>query len=152
VDPGAIAQTNGLQGALVVYPGQVLRIPKVQWVNIVIGPVCAPQFVSPFPGLPVPTATSAAPLPTATPSGPPLVLEIHIDCVDNCNSSEGNYVLRFNLSASGGIQPYTFDPVPPFDVTVPHCTTGTDLVSVRSADGQFVQETWSYHDPSCPSP
>jgi LysM repeat protein len=150
--PGAIAQANGLQIALTVFPGQTLLIPKIQWVTIIPGPVCAPQFVSPFPGLPVPTATSAAPPASATPSGPPLVLHVENFCAGNCGSSEGDYVIRFNLSASGGIAPYMFSPGQTFDVTVPHCTTGTGMVSVSSADGQFVQQAWSFSDVSCPSP
>ena len=97
--PTAIAQVNGTAS---LTPGQILRIPAVQWENIPAGPVCPPQFTSPFPGLtptntpaaapsvttvpptdkPDPTDTSAAPvapsktptsIPTSTPSKIPTV-------------------------------------------------------------------------------
>ncbi|MBM4424177.1 MAG: LysM peptidoglycan-binding domain-containing protein [Chloroflexi bacterium] len=77
--PGAIAEANGLGPESFVYPGQVLVIPAAQWFNIPDGPVCNPQFDSPYPGLPVTTpvptgasanaATSTAtPAPTDTPN------------------------------------------------------------------------------------
>src|SRR5205823_11253924 len=50
--PAAIAQANGLMTPFTVYPGQTLKIPAVQWDDILPGPVCAPQFKSPYPGLP----------------------------------------------------------------------------------------------------
>jgi LysM repeat protein len=59
--PAAISQANNLSATASVEAGQVLAIPQVQWVNISPGPVCAPQFVSPFPGLPLPSATPGAP-------------------------------------------------------------------------------------------
>ena len=63
--PNAIAQANNINLGTEVQFGQVLAIPAVQWVNIPPGPVCPPQFDSPFPGLPVSTST---PLATDTPS------------------------------------------------------------------------------------
>lgn len=63
--PNAIAQANNIDLNAGVQFGQVLAIPAVQWVNIPPGPVCPPQFNSPFPGLPVSTDTPVA---TVTPS------------------------------------------------------------------------------------
>jgi LysM repeat protein len=76
VEPGAIGQANNLGNDLLIDAGQVLRIPRVQWRNISNGPVCAPQFNSPFPGLPFspsPTPLTEPPTPevTATPVCPP---------------------------------------------------------------------------------
>ncbi len=71
--PGAIAQANALTGSSILSIGQVLNIPAAQWVNIPAGPVCAPQFQSPFTGLapssgssPTSTPTTATPTPSAT--------------------------------------------------------------------------------------
>jgi LysM repeat protein len=69
--PNAIAQANNINIGTDVQFGQVLAIPAVQWVNIPPGPVCPPQFNSPFPGLPVSTDTPVAtdtPSITATPT------------------------------------------------------------------------------------
>ncbi|MEK7323849.1 MAG: LysM peptidoglycan-binding domain-containing protein, partial [Chloroflexota bacterium] len=69
--PNAIAQANNINLGTEVQFGQVLAIPAVQWVNIPPGPVCPPQFDSPFPGLPVSTSTPVAtdtPSITATPT------------------------------------------------------------------------------------
>jgi LysM repeat protein len=70
--PSAIAQVNGLTTASSLTVGQTLAIPDVQWVDISIGPVCAPQFKSKYPGLPVTTVTPAAttPAPVATTPSP----------------------------------------------------------------------------------
>ncbi len=67
--PTAIARANGLPTSFNIIPGQTLGIPAVQWLNIPSGPVCATQFVSPFPGLPAATPTAPptiTPTPTAT--------------------------------------------------------------------------------------
>jgi LysM repeat protein len=64
--PSAIAGANNLAPFSLLSPGQVLSIPAVQWVNIPSGPICATQFVSPFPGLPLST-TPLAGLPPSTP-------------------------------------------------------------------------------------
>lgn len=72
--PNAIAQANNINLGTDVQFGQVLAIPAVQWVNIPPGPVCPPQFDSPFPGLPVSTDTPVAtdtPFITATPTSTP---------------------------------------------------------------------------------
>jgi|SRR5579859_453442 len=58
--PGAIAQANGLSQTFSLAPGQALNIPAVQWTGIPDGPICAPQFQSPFPGLIASTPTRAA--------------------------------------------------------------------------------------------
>jgi len=72
--PSAIAQTNGLDVGIVLSPGLVLNIPAVQWASVPPGPVCAAQFVSPFPSLPTPTSTiPVIALPTRT-----LVPEVEI--------------------------------------------------------------------------
>ena len=63
--PDAIAQANGLVSPFNLSLGQVLNIPAVQWTAIAPGPVCAAQFISPFPGLPV--VPTLIPIPTATP-------------------------------------------------------------------------------------
>jgi LysM repeat protein len=60
VDPAAIAAANNLGSNLQLTAGQALRIPAVQWRNISNGPVCPPQFNSPYPGLPVTTPTVTA--------------------------------------------------------------------------------------------
>jgi LysM repeat protein len=62
--PNAIAQVNGLAAPFNLVLDQALRIPANQWVDIAPGPVCPPQFLSPFPGLVViPTATPTSSLP-----------------------------------------------------------------------------------------
>jgi LysM repeat protein len=144
--PAAIAQTNGLQNPFTVFPGQVLRIPEIQWRTISAGPVCPAQFVSPFPGLVVPTATSAA---TAIPAGPPLVIQLNFNCVVNCASQDGTYVIRFEASASGGTPPYSFSPAQFFDLPVQHCTNASGTVSVTSADGQTASMPWFFEDVNC---
>lgn len=138
--PFAIAQANGLPPLSTVIQGQTLNIPEVQWFNISPGPVCSTQFASPFPGLPVATAT---------PSGPPLNVALGLLCVSNCGSREGDYVVRVTVSATGGVEPYTYDPAQIHDVTIPHCTEGQGSVTVTSADGQSVTSGWFYHDVSC---
>jgi len=71
VEPAAIGAANNLGRDLLITAGQVLRIPAVPWRNISAGPVCPPQFRSPYPGLPVPSVMptlTATPLRTATPT------------------------------------------------------------------------------------
>lgn len=73
VEPAAIGRANGLANDLRLTAGQSLRIPRVQWRNISNGPVCAPQFNSPFPGLPyAPSATPAGELPTPVVTATPV--------------------------------------------------------------------------------
>ncbi len=72
--PTSIAQANGLPALANIFPGQILLIPAAQWVTIAPGPVCPPQFASPFPSLaatstPIPTVIippTITPTPTAT--------------------------------------------------------------------------------------
>ena len=71
--PSEIEQTNGVT---TIFPGQVLLIPAAQWVNIPLGPVCVPQFDSPFPNLADATSTASAAtqqaaIATATPTDTP---------------------------------------------------------------------------------
>ncbi|MGQ0600744.1 MAG: FecR domain-containing protein, partial [Anaerolineales bacterium] len=70
--PEAIATSNNLAVNAQLNVGNQLLIPRVQWTNISPGPVCQPQFASPFPGLPFITATrapvSASATPTLTPT------------------------------------------------------------------------------------
>jgi len=69
--PTAIAAVNAINASANLTVGQNLRIPAVQWTAITPGPVCTPQFQSPFPGLPAtPTITTTA-TPSATPSVTP---------------------------------------------------------------------------------
>ncbi|MGH2347877.1 MAG: LysM peptidoglycan-binding domain-containing protein, partial [bacterium] len=144
--PAAIAQASGIPSPFTVFPGQVLRVPAVQWVNILPGPVCAPQFQSPFPGLPFATETPGA---SATAANPPLSLSLNLQCVVNCGSNQGDYTIRIEALVSGGAEPYTFDPGQTFERTFPHCVDGAGTVTVTSADGQTASAPWSFHDVSC---
>jgi LysM repeat protein len=58
--PAAIASANGINAAASLTVGQSLRIPAVRWTSITPGPICTPQFTSPFPGLATATATATA--------------------------------------------------------------------------------------------
>lgn len=146
--PAAIAQANGLQQTFLISSGQVLKIPAVQWRNIAPGPVCQPQFASPFPGLPVPSATLAA---SPTPAGPPLVVHLDYHCIANCGSKQGTYEIHVDVVASGGVAPYAYSPAQSYDVRdLPHCVTGQGTASVTSADGQTAEASWKYLDTSCP--
>ena len=66
--PNAIADANGLEVISTLNAGQVLRIPRIPWINIPAGETCRPQFSPPFPTLsaPSPIATTLAPPPTWT--------------------------------------------------------------------------------------
>ena len=147
--PEAIAQANNLPFPFFIRSGDVLAIPAVQWPVILPGPVCATQFVSPFPGLVVATPTLAA---TATPAGPPLKVSVNFNCIANCGSSEGTYTIHVEITATGGIGPYSYNPAQSYDVSFPHCTDSSGTVSATSADGQTAVAIWSYHDVNCPPP
>jgi hypothetical protein len=70
--PAAIALANNRALNSPLTPGERLSIPAIQWDGIPSGPVCPPQFNSPFPGLPASTATSTATfVPSSTPTVPP---------------------------------------------------------------------------------
>lgn len=146
VTPGAIAQANNLPANFNVRAGQVLAIPAVQWFNITPGPVCATQFPSLYPGLPVGPPTAIA---TSTPAGAPLAITLEWHCIDNCGSNQGTYTIRITASISGGIGPYTFNPGQLYDEIHDHCTDSAGNVGVTSADGQQAIASWSYHDVSC---
>lgn len=68
--PGAIAAANNLDAAAPLTIGQRLAIPAAQWTTIAAGPVCGPQFQSPFPGLPTATITATLSPAPATPICP----------------------------------------------------------------------------------
>jgi LysM repeat protein len=146
--PAAIAQANGLSQIFLLIAGQALQIPAVQWLNIAPGPVCPPQFASPFPGLPVPTNGLAASLASA---GQPLAVSLVFYCILNCGSKDGTYELQVDVRASGGVMPYTYDPAQSFDVSnLPHCQAGQGSVTVTTSDNQTRQATWTYIDAACP--
>jgi len=154
--PAAIVQANGLSTPFTVVPGQKLKIPAVQWGNILSGPVCAPQFNSPYPGLPV-TSPTPPPAPTTTgaatsppPTTPPLSLSIHFQCLSGCDSGE-TYIMRITAVVTGGWTPYTFYPAQVQDLTFPHCVDQSGTVTVTSADGQILTSPWTQHDVSCPT-
>jgi LysM repeat protein len=161
--PAAIAQANGLTTPFTVVPGQTLKIPAVQWTDIIAGPVCAPQFQSPYPGLPVttpipPTATApAGPVATSAPptnpppTAAPLTLTLHFQCLTGCDGGD-TYVVRISAEASGGRAPYTFAPAQVQDLTFPHCIDQSGTVMVTDADGKSLTSPWTQHDPSCPTP
>lgn len=67
--PEAIAAANNLAVNARLSVGSTLVIPAVPWTNISNGPVCQPQFNSPYPGLPFVTATRAPLVATLTPTG-----------------------------------------------------------------------------------
>ncbi len=150
--PAAIAQANGLSLPFTILPGQTLQIPKVQWTAIQPGPVCAPQFTSPFPGLPVSTEPPVTP---GTPAATTLTLFAKVTCVSNCTSATGEYGLQIDTQVGGGLAPYDYNPGVSYLLTFSHCVDGVDLsgsVSVTSVDGQTATATWTYHDAACPPP
>jgi LysM repeat protein len=70
--PNAIAQVNGLSAPFALSPGQILRIPAVRWDRLISGPVCTPQFSSPFAALPTaPILTTATVIASAAPTCAP---------------------------------------------------------------------------------
>ena len=145
--PSAIVQANGLTQTFSISPGQVLKIPAAQWTNIADGPVCAPQFQSPFLGLPAPTGTAPA---YPAPGVVRLSFALNLNCVFNCGGKDGSYVVRLQIVPAGGLPPYGYIPAQIFDVTMPHCTPGEGSVTLLSADGQSAQASWVYDDVACP--
>ncbi len=153
VEPNAIGQHNGLPAPYLVRADQVLRIPAVRWNTIAPGPVCAPQFNSPYPGLPFLTPTPTAPAETGTPAPALTVVEVAALCIGNCNDQSPTYRLKIIVTASGGAAPLTYSPGREFQLDFPRCTKASGTVTVRSADGQTATGTWVYDDPVCtPSP
>ncbi|MBL8056197.1 MAG: FecR domain-containing protein [Anaerolineales bacterium] len=155
--PDAIIQVNGLPAPGLVTAGVVLRIPAVRWVNISDGPVCVPQFQSPYPGLPVPTETPAVtPVPAESPTlASPLMLNpVAALCIGNCDDAAAStYRLKIIVSTSGGAEPLSYSPGQQFELDFPRCTKAAGEVTVTSADGQVVTGSWVYDDPACtPAP
>jgi LysM repeat protein len=152
--PAAIAQTNGLREPFTLFAGQTLIIPGVPWDRISSGPVCAPQFESPYPGRPylTPTPTPpSAPAESATPAGALTVAEVAALCIGNCaDPSAPTYRLRIIVTAAGGAPPLTYTPGREFDQDFPRCTKASGTVTVTSADGQTATGAWVYDDTACP--
>ena len=148
VQPDAIAQANDMQ-TLNVMAGETLNIPPVQWVDIAPGPVCTPQFKSPYPGLlfntPAPTGIG------------PLTLALTVQCTANCDTLAHDYYLHIEPHVTGGVAPYTLHPGIGLDAQFNsrpfgHCSDVHGEVTVTSADGQSASTAWSYHDSACPTP
>ncbi|MGQ0601510.1 MAG: FecR domain-containing protein [Anaerolineales bacterium] len=163
VEPNAILRANN---ATIIFAGQRLRIPAVRWFNIASGPVCQPQFESPYPHppfigttpvptpLPLPTAaeTSTGEPPSAVPTL--TIREVAALCIGNCNDpNAATYRLRIIVSIDGGMGPYTVNPGPgfEFDLDFTRCTRANGIVSVTSADGQSASGSWVYDDVACPT-
>jgi LysM repeat protein len=155
--PDAILQANSLAAPGTVAAGVVLRIPAVRWDNILPGPVCAPQFQSPYPGLPAPSETPAA---SATPAEPPTaappleIREVAALCIGNCTDpTAGTYRLLIIVTTAGGAEPLTYSPGQQFQQDFPRCTKAAGEVTVISADGQVATSSWVYDDVACtPTP
>ena len=148
VQPDAIAQANDMQ-SLNVIAGETLNIPPVQWVDIAPGPVCTPQFTSPYPGLPFNT-----PAPTGI---GPLTLSLTVQCTANCDTLAADYHLHIEPHVTGGLAPYNLHPGIGLDsnfnsMPFGHCSDVHGQVTVTSADGQTATTAWSYHDSACPTP
>lgn len=147
VDWRAIAHANGVPYPYAVRAGQNLIIPADRWMNILPGPVCAPQFTSPFPGLPYETPTPPA---TATPAPPLNFIEVAVLCVGGCNAEAPAFRIRIISRAEGGAPPLIFSPAVEFDVDAPRCSVRSGTVTVTSADGQQASRSWWYGDEFCP--
>lgn len=164
VSPDAILEANNLTANSRLFAGQRLGIPIVRWNNILPGPVCAPQFQSLFPGLPVstepPSATNppeASPTPEVSPTvaGPLTITEVAALCQTGCDSASPTYTLLIVVTVQGGVEPYTVQPGPglTFTLTLNRCESRTDTVTVTSADGQTASRTWQHQDTYCsPTP
>lgn len=155
--PDAILQANGLPAPGTVAAGVVLRIPAVRWENILPGPVCAPQFQSPYPGLPAPSETPAAsetPAEPPTPAPPLEIREVAALCIGNCaDPTAGTYRLLIIVTTAGGAEPLAYDPGQQFQLDFPRCTKAAGGVTVTSADGQVATSSWVYDDVACtPTP
>jgi LysM repeat protein len=151
--PAGIAQANGLRAPFTLFAGQTLVIPGIRWDNISAGPVCEPQFQSPYPGLPYLTPTPSqppTPADTATPAPALTIVEVAALCIGNCTDPAApTYRLRIIVTAVGGAAPLSYSPGKEFDIDLPRCTDGNGTVTVTSADGQTVTGNWIYDDVGC---
>jgi LysM repeat protein len=163
VEPNAILRANN---TTIIYAGQRLRIPATRWFTVLPGPVCEPQFESPYPHLPYVPLTpvpTPLPLPTAaeTSTGEPptavptlRIREVAALCIGNCTEPDKpTYRLRIIVSIEGGTGPYTVNPGPgfEFDLDFARCTKANGIVTVASADGQSATGSWVYDDVGCPT-
>jgi hypothetical protein len=115
--------------------------------------VCAPQFQSPYPGLPYATDTPTPPPETPTPAPPLEIREVAALCIGNCDNQEPTYRLLIIVTAVGGAEPLTYDPGQQFQLDFPRCTKSSGTVTVTSADGQVGTSSWVYDDTACtPTP
>jgi len=159
VQPDAIIQANDLPRPYLVQAGQLLRIPAAPWSRIDPGPVCAPQFQSPYPGLPYEPPTSEPPTPTDTPAAPPTaappleIREVAALCIGNCDDPAApTYRLLIIVTVAGGAEPLTFDPGQQYQLDFDRCVKSSGVVTVTSADGQVATGSWVYDDTACPTP
>jgi len=155
--PDAIIQANNLPAPFLVKADQTLRIPAVRWTNILAGPVCAPQFESPYPGLPyVPPAPTEPPAPSESPTAaaPLEIREVAALCVGNCaDPTAPSYRLLIVVTALGGVEPLRYEPGQSFEMDVPRCSGASGTVTVTSADGQVATGSWQHADEACtPAP
>ncbi len=97
--PNAIAEANGIGLTSVLTVGQILNIPFVQWTSIPAGPICPPQFSSPYPGM---VATNA---PLNKPNTP--------------TNTELPFAVTFTLPPAATRTPTSFIPNTPSPTCVP---------------------------------
>ena len=122
--PSAIAQQNNIRSPFTLFPGQVLNIPATQWKSIPNGPVCTPQFASPYPSLFrgsvtfASTATRAATVaagPTSTARPVCLPPEFYDPFLNRCRFDPNNPVQLFtNTPIPNIFMPPTSTPKPCF--------------------------------------
>jgi LysM repeat protein len=155
--PDAILQANGLPAPGTVAANAVLRIPAVRWERILPGPVCAPQFQSPYPGLPFVTDTPPAtstPLESPTPAPALEIREVAALCIGNCNDPAApTYRLLIIVTTAGGAEPLTYSPGQQFELDFARCVKASGTITVAAADGQVATSSWVYDDVACtPTP
>jgi LysM repeat protein len=129
--PDAIAQVNGLTAPYTLTLNQVLRIPAVQWTNVAPGPVCAPQFTSPFPAPSASTATPAASATTTLTPTPTCPLGEFFDPFQQRCRPPASPVPAATATATTTPLPpptATFTPIPTFTPTLTPTSTPTDTV------------------------
>jgi LysM repeat protein len=122
--PEAIIQVNNLRAPITLSVNQPLDIPAVRWTNISVGPVCAAQFRSPFPGLPTATITASATAtgtpsatPTATPSLTATLTETPtLTATPTLDPKQGFFWSVSNVSLNGGGSTISVEPGSPIAV------------------------------------